>query len=136
MKKIQILYIVLVLMVSFSCAAQSVPRNAKDILISKDWKIDGFGAETIYKIKFMDTAIIIHLNGELIGGEQAYYFSTTLNDCSTDGFNENNVGSSLGGKYLISENSCLELINVSANELKFKSVYGGNPNTVTTASPF
>jgi hypothetical protein len=136
MKKLQKLSTVLVFLVSFSCVAQSVPLNAKDILTSKDWKIDGFGAENVYKIKFTDSAIIVHLNGELIGGEQVYYFSTTLNDCSPDGFNENNVGSSLGGKYLISENSCLELINVSANELKFKSVYGGNPNTVTTASPF
>jgi len=118
-----------------ACSAQSVPPNAKDILTSKGWKIDGFGTETVYKIKFTDTAIIVHLNGELIG-ELEYYFSTTLNDCSPDGFNENNVGVSLGGKYLISEKSCLELINVSPNELKFKSVYGGNPTTVTIASPF
>ncbi|KQC32421.1 hypothetical protein AAU57_03070 [Nonlabens sp. YIK11] len=122
-------------MVSFSCAAQSVPLNAKEILTSNDWKIDGFGAETVYKIKFTDTAIIVHLNGELIG-ERKYYFSTTLNDCSPNGFNENNVGSSIGGKYLISEKSCIELVNVSENELKFKSVYGGNPNNITTASPF
>ena len=123
------------LLLMIACSAQSVPPNAKDILTSKGWKIDGFGTETVYKIKFTDTAIIVHLNGELIG-ELEYYFSTTLNDCSPDGFNENNVGVSLGGKYLISEKSCLELINVSPNELKFKSVYGGNPTTVTIASPF
>lgn len=118
-----------------ACSAQSVPPNAKDILTFKDWKIDGFGAENVYKIKFTDTKIIVYHNGEL-RYEREYYFSTTLNDCSPDGFNENNLGNSLGGKYLISENSCLELINVSEDELKFKSVYGGNPNTVTTASPF
>ncbi|PRP67816.1 hypothetical protein [Nonlabens agnitus] len=121
-------------MLSFSCAAQSVPPNAKEILTSKDWKIDGYGVENIYKIKFTNTAIIVHHNNELIG-ELEYYFSTTLNDCSPNGFNENNVGDTLSGKYLISEKSCLELINVSENELKFKSVYGGNPNNITTASP-
>jgi hypothetical protein len=134
MKKIQILYTVFVAMVSFSCAAQSVPPNAKDILISKEWKIDGYGAENVYKIKFTDTKTVVYHNGEL-RAERKYYFSNTLNDCSPGGFDENNIGNSFGGKYLISEYSCLELINVSANELKFKNVYGGNPNNIITASP-
>lgn len=122
-------------MISFSCVSQSVvPSNAKDIITSTDWIVDGFGAETIYKIKFTNTKMIIHLNGELIG-ERKYYFSNTLNDCSPNGFNENNLGNSSGGVYLISENSCLELINVSLDQLKFKNAYGGNPNNITIASP-
>lgn len=132
MKKIKF---VIVFMVSFSCAAQSVPPNAKKILTSQDWKIDGSGAENVYKIKFTDSKTIVYHNGEL-RYEREYYFSTTLNDCSPNGFNRSNLGNSLGGKYLISKNSCLELISVSDNELKFKSAFGGNPNNITTASPY
>lgn len=136
MKTIRILYIALTFIVSLSSAAQSIPSNAKEILTSKDWKIESFATKTdVYKITFTETKTLVYLNDELIA-EREYYFSTTLNDCSENGFNENNLGNSSGGKYLISENSCLELISVSTEELKFKNVYGGNTNTITTAHPF
>ena len=139
MKKIQKLYITLAFMVSFSCAAQSVPSNAKEILTSKEWKLDdnGFNSPIVCTLKFTNTTLITHRDGKLIG-EQEYYFSTTLNDCSPNGFDENNVGNSSIGRYLIFENSCLELINVTPDQLRYKPVRTGSPRYKayeTTASP-
>lgn len=105
----------------FGCAAQSnVPTNAKALLISKSWIIDGV-ENYKHKIVFTDTKMIVYSNNLKIG-EDDYYLSNYLGQCSSNGFIQSNVGYSNVGKYLISKKFCLELIIVSSTKLKFKNL--------------
>lgn len=128
MRNLQILFLLLIL--NYSCAAQSnIPSNAKEILISKTWKIDGLQSD-VYKITFTNTKMIMYTNGNLIG-EKEYYFSNDLNQCSETGFVQANVGNAATGKYIVTKNSCVELIVVNGTKLIMKSLSNG---TITSAS--
>lgn len=128
MKKLQILYLLLVL--SVSCSAQTnIPSNVKQILMSKNWIIDGVEKD-IYKTAFTNTKMSLSLNGNLIG-EEEYYLSNNLNECS-GGFVQSNVGSNMVGKYIITKKMCMELLTITSTKLVMKSL---NNNTITTASP-
>ena len=128
MKKLQILYLLLAF--SIGCSAQTnIPTNTKEILVSKNWIVDGPEID-IYKMVFTNTKMILSLNGNLIG-EEEYYLTNNLNECS-DGFIQSNVGSTMAGKYIITKKMCLELISISSTKLVIKSL---NNNTITTAYP-
>jgi hypothetical protein len=77
MKKLQLLYLLFAF--SLSCSAQNnIPANAKQILISKSWIING-PENDIYKIVFTSTKMFLYSKGLLIG-DPDYYLSNNLNE--------------------------------------------------------
>lgn len=128
MKNLQLLCILI--LCNFGCSAQNnIPSNAKEILISKNWKVDGSESD-IYKIVFTNTTMGITLNGNSCG-EEEYYLSDNLNDCS-GGFVQSKVGINSNGKYIVAKASCLEIIILNSTKLIVKSLIN---NSITTASP-
>jgi hypothetical protein len=129
MKNLILIYALIVF--SFGCAAQSnVPSNAKDILISKNWILDR-KEDHQYKIIFSTTKMTTYSEGVIIG-EDEYYLSDDLSHCSTNGFIQANVGTSNIGKYIITKDFCLELMNVSNTKLEFNNL---KLNTNMSATP-
>ena len=58
----------------------------------------------------------------VIIGEDEYYLSEDLSDCSANTFVQKNVGNSNTGKYLITKDFCFELILVSNTKWEFKNL--------------
>lgn len=131
MKNIQTLTLNILLALSFGCFAQSsIPSNAKQILISKEWIMDGLESDE-HKIVFTNTKMTVYSNGDLIG-EDEYYFVNEVSECGPNKFKESNVGVLNTGKYLVFKNYCLELINISNYKLEFKNLV---TNSITSATP-
>ncbi len=106
---------------SLGCAAQSnIPSNARDILKSKNWIIQGVENHT-YKIVFTSTEMLTYSNGVLIGKDK-YYFVDKLELCGPGKFFESQVGSTNSGKFMIFKDFCLELMELSNNKWEFKNL--------------
>lgn len=122
MKNMKNLIVVfLYIITGFGCVAQSnIPSNAKEILMSKTWIIDGVEDHT-YKIIFTNTKMITYSN-EIIVGEDEYYLVDDLSQCGPNKFIQSNVGNSNSGKYFVAKGFCLEFTNISNNKLEFKNL--------------
>ncbi|MDW5289681.1 hypothetical protein [Formosa sp. PL04] len=68
---------------------------------------------------------------DVIIGEDDYYFYNDLSHCSANTFVQSNVGSLSTGKYIVTKDFCLELINVSNTKLEFKNLMLGGSMSAT-----